>query len=276
MNRILAILFIILIVSVSSFAQDTDLPDAEIVNDEGGPVVLIGDVTYTNLNFTLGVAAPLIILEDQAGFVDRNEYFIFPPESQTLGQITSDFFDSPFSYSLALPIEPQGTLRDVDNDGEDDTGVMIFAVAYWSNTWGDPFLEVRDLQGGGWSTAYASMRISDDPDKFREVVGGKYLVYAVDEEQGFPSDFGDDGLLFTEDDPTVRLPQGYTVVDMDTSPFTFDRSRRQRIDLYAGGGLPRNQHLRLSRLRPGRAVRYRPRDRCCRSRQRSAGSGRRR
>jgi len=109
MNRILAILFIILIVSVSSFAQDTDLPDAEIVNDEGGPVVLIGDVTYTNLNFTLGVAAPLIILEDQAGFVDRNEYFIFPPESQTLGQITSDFFDSPFSYSLALPIEPQGT-----------------------------------------------------------------------------------------------------------------------------------------------------------------------
>jgi hypothetical protein len=102
----------------AALAQD-DPPPADIADDEGGPVVITGDVTYTNPFFTLGVAAPMIILEDQAGFVDRNEGFIFPPESQTIGQITSDFFESPSSYSLSLPIEPQGTLRDVDQDGEE-------------------------------------------------------------------------------------------------------------------------------------------------------------
>ncbi|QPC82230.1 PDZ domain-containing protein [Phototrophicus methaneseepsis] len=205
---------------------------APIVDDEGGPVVLHGTVTYTNPFFTSGVSQPLIILEDQAGFVDRNEYFLFPPESQVLGQITTNFYDSPFGYSLALPIEPQGSLRDVDNDDEQDTGVMVFAVAYWSNTFGDPLLEERDMYGGGWSGAYASTRTSTNPDLQGEYVGGQILVYAPDDEQGFPSGFGDDGLLFTDDDPIVTLPQGYTVVNMDTDPFTFDRSREQVLDLY--------------------------------------------
>jgi C-terminal processing protease CtpA/Prc len=212
-------------------ATQSELPPAPIQNDEGGPVAISGEVVYTNPFFTAGVAEPLIILEDQAGFIDRDEGFIMPPESQTLGQITSDFYTSPFTYSIALPIEPQGTLRDVDNDGEGDTGLMVFAVAYWTNAFGDPFLEQRDLGGGGWSTAYASTRVSEDAATENEVVGGKLLVYAPDDQQGFPSSFGADGLLFTEDDPVVALPQGYTVVDLDTDPFTFDRSREPVIDL---------------------------------------------
>jgi C-terminal processing protease CtpA/Prc len=217
-------------------AQEEDIPPADIQNDEGGPVALTGSVTYTNPLFTLGASEPLVILEDQAGFVDRNRYFIMPPESQVMGQITSDFYTSPFTYSLALPIEPQGSLRDVDGDDEQDIGVMVYAVAYWNNTWGDPFLEERDLYGGGWSTAYASTRISPDPSSEAEVIGGTYLIYAPDDQQGFPSGFGDDGLLFTEDDPIVRVPQGYTIVNLDTNPFSFDRSREIVIDLIEGEG----------------------------------------
>lgn len=210
-----------------------DLPGplAEITNDEGGPVGITGEVAYTNPFFNVGVAAPVVILEDQAGFVDRDENYLFPIESQALGQITSDFYTSPFSYSIALPIEPKGGFRDVDNDGEEDTGVQVFAIAYWNNTFGDPFLEERDLGGGGWSTAYASTIISDDPELDHEIVGGKFLVYAQDGQQGFPSGFGEDGLLFTEDDPIVTLPQGYTIADMDSDPFVFDRSRNPVIDL---------------------------------------------
>lgn len=222
---------LILSAGVVQAQENGEIPRAEIVNDEGGPVNITGVVTYTNLFFTLGVAQPVIITEDQAGFVDRNEYFLMPPESQTLGQITSDFYTSPFSYSLSLPQEPQGSYRDVDQDDEEDLGVQVFAIAYWNNTFGDPFLEERDLYGGGWSTAYASTRISTDPDTEREIIGGKFLVYAPDDQQGFPSGFGEDGLLFTEDDPIVLLPQGYTVVDMNTDPFTFDRSRYPVIDL---------------------------------------------
>lgn len=211
--------------------DDQALPPAEIINDEGGPIAVRGVMTYTNPLLTLGVAAPMVILEDQAGFVDRNEGFILPPASQTLGQITSDFYTSPFSYTIALPIEPQASLRDVDQDGAQETGVMVYAVAYWTNTFGDPFLEERDLMGGGWSTAYASTRVSDDVSTKREITGGKYLVYAPDDQEGFPSGFGEDGLLFTDDDPIVGLPQGYTVVNLDTDPFTFDRSRHPKIDL---------------------------------------------
>jgi C-terminal processing protease CtpA/Prc len=207
---------------------------AQIRNDQGGPTVIEGQVTYTNVYFTFGTAQPLVILEDEAGFVIRDHSFVMPPESQTLGQITSDFYRSPFTYTIELPITPQGTLSDVDNDGQQDTGVQIFAVAYWTNTWGDPYLERRDLGGGGWSTAYASTRISTDAATRDEIIGGTLLIYAPDDQQGFPSGFGTDGLLFTADDPIVGLPQGYTVVNLDSDPFTFDRSREQHIDLIEG------------------------------------------
>lgn len=226
--------------------EDTEFPPAEIVNDEGGTQLITGEVTYTNPFFTSGVSEPLVILEDQAGFVDRNRGFILPPESQVLGQITSDFYTSPFTYTLQLPIEPQGTLRDVDNDGETDTGVQIFGIAYWTNIWGPSFLEERDLGGGGWSSAYASMRVSGRSRTLYEVTGGKYLIYAPDDEQGFPSGFGEDGLLFTEDDPTVAIPAGYTVVNMDTDPFTFDRSEHVTIDLIEGEGAEADDFSRMS------------------------------
>ncbi len=156
-----ALLATAILPSAPLFAQ-SDLPSADIINDEGGPVLVTGIMNYTNPLTTMGVAQPLIILEDQAGFVARDKGFLFPKESQVLGMLTSDFFESPVSWSLSLPAVPQGTLSDVDNDGEEDTGVMVFAPAYWTNAFGDPYLEQRELGGGGWSTAFATTRI--DPN----------------------------------------------------------------------------------------------------------------
>src|SRR5688500_580608 len=96
----------VVLLSIFSVITAQDIPAAEINNDEGGPVSITGDVTYTNGFFTSGVAEPLIILEDQAGFVDRNRGFDITEESQVIGKITSDFFTSPFSYTVQLPIEP--------------------------------------------------------------------------------------------------------------------------------------------------------------------------
>jgi C-terminal processing protease CtpA/Prc len=233
-NRLLAVLLLLALVLTpagSMLAQDTAPPPAVIENDESGPAIVRGIMNYTNPILAMWVAQPLIVLEDQAGFVDRNKGYIFPKESQVLGQITGDFFNPPFEWTLSLPIEPQGALRDVDNNGREDTGVMIFAIAYWTNAFGDPFLEVRDQSGGGWSTAYASTRIAEDFSAEGEIVGGKLIVWAPDDQQGFPSDFGEDGKLFTEDDPIVILPAGYTVVDMDTDPFTFSRERYPEMEL---------------------------------------------
>lgn len=205
---------------------------ALITNDEGGPETITGELHYTNAFFTNGVAQPLIILEEQTGFVDRNQYFIIPLESQAPGQIISDFYTSPFAYSLSLPVAPAGSLRDVDNDGEDDSGVMVFAVAYWTNLFGGPLLDKCDQHGGGWSTGYASTRASIDPETRLEIIGGKFIIYAPEPGQGFPSGFGADGLLFTPDDPIVTIPQGYSVIDLDAAPFVFDRGARQIVDLH--------------------------------------------
>ena len=215
-------------------AAQTDLVPAPILNDEGGTRAVYGEMSYTNPYLTDGVAEPLIILEDQAGFVDRDRDFTFSPESQVMGRLTSDFFTSPVSYVLQLPFEPQGSLRDVDNDGEEDGGVQIFAVAFWTNIWGPPELEERDLGGGGWSTAYASTDTSNRSQTLNEVIGGQLLVYAPDDAQGFPSGYGEDGLLFTEDDPAVGLPAGYTLVSLDSDPFTFDRSAEPVVNLIEG------------------------------------------
>ncbi len=215
----------------AAWAQTPPLTPAKIVHDEGGPVAVQGQLAYTNAFFTAGVAEPIIILEDEAGFVDRNHGFLLPKASQVLGQITSDFFTSPFSYTVELPIEPQASLRDVDQNAKKDKGVMIYAVAYWNNTFGDPYLEERDQSGGGWSTDAASTRVSNESDTRGEITGGKLLVYAPDAQQGFPTDFGPDSKLFTKDDPIVGLPQGYTIVNLDTHPFTFDRTRHPTINL---------------------------------------------
>lgn len=224
----------LLLAMALAVSAQTELTPADLVNDEGGPRVLTGEMAYTNPYFTDGVAEPLIILEDQAGFVDRDRDFIFSPESQVLGRLTSDFFTSPVSWTLQLPFEPRGSLRDVDNDGEEDAGVQIFAVAYWTNTWGPPELEERDLYGGGWSNAYASTDTSHRSETLNEIIGGKLLVYAPDDQQGFPSGYGEDGLLFTEDDPAVGLPAGYTLVNLDDDPFTFDRSAEPVVNLIEG------------------------------------------
>ena len=238
-----ALVCLLLLLTISTFAigeKDEDDPPsspahtpgaARIINEEGGPVALSGQLHYSNAFFASGVDDPLIILEDQAGFVDRDPSFVIPLESQVPAQITSDFFTSPISYSLSLPRAPIGSLRDVDNDGEVDSGVMVFAVAHWTNIFGGPLLDQCDQRGGGWSTAYASTRASDDPDARHEIIGGKFIIYAPEAGQGFPAGLGDDGLLFTQDDPIVSVPPGYTVVDMDETPFVFDRAARPVIDL---------------------------------------------
>jgi C-terminal processing protease CtpA/Prc len=243
---LILILFLLLISLPAQAIDDGDIPNAEILNDEGGPVIIQGEVSYTNAFFAAGTSEPLILLEDQTGFVNRDKNYLIPVASQQLGQITSDFHDSPFSYSLSLPIEPQAPLNDVDHDDEEDMGVMVFQLAYWSNTFGDAFLEERDLFGGGWSGSYSSADVSGLVETRGEYIGGKIIIYAPDNEQAFPSGFGEDMMLFTEDDPLVMVPQGYTIVDMDTEPFTFDRSHEPIIDLIEGEGAEADDFSEMS------------------------------
>ena len=199
--------------------------------DPDEPVIITGTIPYTSPFFVNSIAEPFVMLEDQAGFVARDREFAFPLESQMIGPV-QQVEDGLLSFSLPLPILPQGTLLDVDQDNEEDTGVMIFQIAYWSNTWGDPFLEPRD--GTGWSTAYTAA--ITDPDREDEISGGTILIWAPDSQQEFPSGFGVDRKLFTADDPVTSVPQGYNLVDLDQQPFRIYKQRQPNFILFEGEG----------------------------------------
>jgi carboxyl-terminal processing protease len=143
-----------------------------------------------------------------------------------------DFTDdeNTLQFNLALPSIPQGTSLDLDNDGEEDNGVQVFAVAYWSNTWGGPFLEPRD--GRGWSTAYAST--ITDPNQDDEIIGGFLIIWSPDDEQGFPTGFGSDDELFTADDPVASVPGGYSIVDLNQEPFEIYKEPQPFFELVEG------------------------------------------
>ena len=193
------------------------------------PVFITGDIPFTSPFFLDTIAEAFVLLEDQGGFVNREKEFTFPLVGQTIGP-GELIDDDTVRFQLALPAIPQGTQVDVDNNDHNDPGVQIFAVAYWSNTWGGPFLEERD--GVGWSGAYAST--ITDADRDYEIDGGILIVWAPDDEQGFPIDYGDDGLLFTADDPTAAIPAGYTLVNLDESPFLFYKEARPELTLFEG------------------------------------------
>ena len=166
-------------------------PSIQTVSNE--PVLVTGTIPFTSPFFLAGNSEPFVLLEDEAGFVSRNREFVFPLEGQAIGPV-SLVQDGLLEFSLPLPSLPQGTPIDVDQDNTEDRGVMIFVVAYWSNTWGDPFLEERD--GTGWSNAYAST--TTDPNRDDEINGGTMVIWAPDDQQAFPTGFGEDEELFTQ------------------------------------------------------------------------------
>lgn len=214
-------------------AQDGALPDAEITNDEGGTAIITGEVNYTvGFLSSFGADAILVMLSDISYQVDRNRDYVLPVDAQVIGQVTSDPLVTPFTYQVNLPIVPPGESRDVDNNGQPDTGVKIMRIWVTINMLGGPY-----WQEGEYEAGFSSTRDSNAFGRRDEITGGAVIVWAPDDQQGFPSGFGPDGLLFTNDDPTVRLPQGYTVVYLDTDPFTFDRSFTAVVDLIQSANL---------------------------------------
>lgn len=193
------------------------------------PVLVSGEIPFTSPFFLDTITEAYVMLEDQGGFYQRDLEFEFPIEGQVIGPVEL-VDEETLTYQLSLPAVPQGTLIDVDNNGKEDAGVLVFAVAYWSNTWGGPFLEARD--GTGWSTAYAST--TTDGDRDYEINGGTLIVWSPNNEQGFPAGFGDDEMLFTEDDPIQAIPAGYNIVDLDQEPFKIYKEAQPQISLIEG------------------------------------------
>lgn len=203
--------------------QDGTLPPAPITTDEGGPTRLVGSLNYTDFAIPITLQDPAPTLLDMVHVVQRDGTEFAPIDSQILGYMTTPVAPPPLGYAFNLPIEPTGTLLDVDNDGEEDTGVQIFSAMVGANLNASSHLEQLDQAGD--LSSYLT-----DPTT-GEITQGSLLIYAPDANQGFPSGFGDDGLIFTADDPAVSVPQGYTVVHFGSDGFTFDRAAEAELNL---------------------------------------------
>jgi C-terminal processing protease CtpA/Prc len=94
----------------------------------------------------------------------------------------------------------------------------------------DPFLSDEEISG--WSGSYTSAKINAEFQD--EIIGGKLLVWAPDWDQVFPSSFGEDGLLFTSDDPISAIPAGYSIINLDVEPFEWTKESVSSLSLYEG------------------------------------------
>lgn len=243
----LSLRILCLLAGIGLFYTDVSLyaqyPPVPIELDEGGLREVSGSITFSNSFFLSGASDALILLEDQSGFIQRNPDYVIPRRSQTLGQIMSDIGEPPVEYRLMLPALPDAPLHRFVSD---QPGVMVFAISYWANLFGDAYLEERDQLGVGWSTSYVSTRVSRRAATRGEIEGGSLLVYALEEGAAFPLNFGADERLFTGDDPLGLLPVGWTLVNLDERPFAFDRSRRARVNLIEGEAARSDDFSRLT------------------------------
>lgn len=192
-------------------------PPAEIANDEGGPVIVAGEWAYTSAYVARHYTEPVAILIDVSRQLQGDYSGWVEPDGQVMGVLTRPLAPSPTAYEVELPIRPDGDSADLDNDGEDDAGVQVYSAMFASNLIGDSYLE--QIEQSGFSSVLGDPLTGD----LRE---GSLLVYAPDEQQGFPADAGADDVYFTDDDPVVALPAGYTLVILgEDGQVRFDRSQ---------------------------------------------------
>jgi C-terminal processing protease CtpA/Prc len=233
-NKVKAFLGILFISSLVILAwwllprKASRLPSGEAVPD--GVALVTGKFEYTN-DFVVETyyVEHAVGLLDMTGFVLRDKEWELPVESQVLGYMKLDAENNSATFHLALPMVPEGVFNDVDQDAKKEQGLQVFAVGYNPNLTGGVFSEGDD-RSLGWPAYLASVKT--DSENQDEVTGGKVVIWAADSKQEFPSGFGEDGLLFTKDDPVMTVPSGYSVVDLDQKPFKLIRDQVAVVTLY--------------------------------------------
>ena len=235
MSKKLSIVSGLLMISILLFTSCNILPgkSGQVVSGEAVPtgVALIkGEFEYSN-DFVVETyyVEHAVGLLDMTGFVLRDKEWEMPVAGQVLGYMDLDAENNRATFRLALPVVPEGIFNDVDQDAIKEKGLQVFVVGYNPNLTGGVFSEGDD-RSLGWPSYLAS--IKTDTENQDEVIGGKLVIWAADSKQEFPNGFGNDGLLFTKDDPVMAVPSGYSVIDLDQKPFKIIRDSVTELTLY--------------------------------------------
>ncbi len=183
-----------------------------------------GSYTTTNPIYPLIGAEVSVVLYDFSGMARQDFDFQPPPQAQTLGVVEGDI--SQGRYTLQLPQTPQGEWLDLDRNPQTPP-VQLFVPALFIEFLGDAYLN------NGETPMNTSAELA--PLSF-EVSGGYVLAWAEKANAAFPSGFGADGVLFTQDDPQMTLPAGWSVVALDGDTFTLIREPTVELPLVENVG----------------------------------------
>jgi len=192
-----------------------------------GVETLTGTATVSNPLLQRVLSEPLVLLADLTNFVHRDINAPIPTEPEVTAELTGSL--SRGVFTMPLPIAPEGKLNRIAPEAG-GAGVEIFSVDLEDNMVGDPFIGPYEAQG--WGTSLTSIRVADGTN---EITGGRIVVWAPDDRERFPSDFGPDGKLFTHDDPLAPLPSGWTVIDLNHHPFQQIRTTTVSVPIIEGG-----------------------------------------
>ena len=196
--------------------------------DNGGVTTVTGSLTISNPVILANASQPFALLADMTPYVERDREQAIPLRSQVVAPFEGDLAAGA-SFALNLPIAPQGTINDVDGGEGEGSGVQIYSVEFAANAFGNPFLSAIEFTG--WGEALSSLVVTVGAN---EVVGGQVVVWAPDDEQFFPTEFGPDGRFLTDDDPVGPIPAGWTVVDLNAEPFAQIRSAEAEVTIVEG------------------------------------------
>ncbi|MBI5959504.1 MAG: PDZ domain-containing protein [Chloroflexi bacterium] len=192
-----------------------------------GPRMITGSYQTTNPIYPTIGAETGVMLYDLTGQVLMDFDFRAEADTQVIGTLNGDIVSG--TYSITLPDTPNGIVHDFDGDPASAPAVQVFAAATYVNFLGDEYIN------RGESPLDMSARL--DPVTF-EVIGGNVLVWAAQDGEQFPASLGTDGAAFTDDDTTLPLPAGWSVVSLDTEPFTILRDETLDVPIIESlGGL---------------------------------------
>ena len=192
-----------------------------------GVQTLTGSYETTNPIYPMLNAQTGIVLYDLAGQVRRDFDFQQPELSQVLGTLNGDIVSG--TYALTLPQAPVGTALDFDSDPTTPAAVQVFATATYINFRGDIYINRGESP--------LNLSVVLEPMTFN-VIGGDVIVWAARAGEQFPGGMGADGAAFTADDPLMTLEAGWSVVSLDSDPFSVRRDATVDIPVVESiGGL---------------------------------------
>lgn len=225
----------VLLVLVMSLAI---LPGTASAQRDGvGATTLTGSLTITAADLAT-YSEPLVILTDASILETETDVIAggatLPSVPSQIAAGLVDEGNDGYSFSLSLPIAPQGEPTSITGaDADADALPQVFAVDIVSNVAGTPFLTGVDGYDGS-PTLVSSVDLNASGG-----ATGQLAVWSDGDSARFPSEVGDDGEALTDDDPLADLEAGWTIVDISSDTYDFNRDAEVRV-AFPGGSFDPN------------------------------------